>query len=34
LDAQRSLLVAQDQLAQGRTDAITALVAVYRAYGG
>ncbi|HET9299721.1 MAG TPA: TolC family protein, partial [Candidatus Polarisedimenticolaceae bacterium] len=34
LDAQRSVLVAQDQLAQGRTDAITALVAVYRAYGG
>jgi len=33
LDAQRSLLVAQDQLAQGRTDAITALVAVYRAHG-
>jgi outer membrane protein, multidrug efflux system len=33
LDAQRSLLVAQDQLVQGRTDAITALVAVYRAHG-
>jgi NodT family efflux transporter outer membrane factor (OMF) lipoprotein len=34
LDAERSLLAAQDQLAQGRTDAITALVAVYRAVGG
>jgi multidrug efflux system outer membrane protein len=34
LDAQRSLLIAQDQLAQGRTDAVTALVAVYRAVGG
>ena len=34
LDAERSLLAAQDQLAQGRTDAITALVAVYRALGG
>jgi outer membrane protein TolC len=34
LDAERSLLAAQDQLAQGRTDTITALVAVYRAIGG
>ncbi|HEX9895409.1 MAG TPA: TolC family protein [Gemmatimonadales bacterium] len=34
LDAERSLLAAQDQLAQGRTDAVTALVAVYRAVGG
>jgi outer membrane protein, multidrug efflux system len=33
LDAQRTVLVAQDQLAQGRTDAITALVSVYRAHG-
>ncbi|HEX9754151.1 MAG TPA: TolC family protein [Gemmatimonadales bacterium] len=34
LDAERSLLSAQDQQAQGRTDAVTALVAVYRALGG
>lgn len=34
LDAERSLLAAQDQLAQGRTDAITALVAVFRASAG
>ena len=33
LDAERSLLAAQDQLAQGRTDAVTALVAVFRASG-
>ncbi len=33
LDAERSLLAAQDQLAQGRTEAVTALVAVYRAVG-
>ena len=33
LDAQRSALITQDQLAQGRTDAVTALVAVYRASG-
>jgi len=33
LDAERSLLTAQDQLAEGRTDAVTALVAVYRASG-
>ena len=34
LDAQRSLLIAQDQLARGRTDAVNALVALYRATGG
>jgi NodT family efflux transporter outer membrane factor (OMF) lipoprotein len=34
LDAERSLLAAQDELARGRTDAVTALVAVYRAAGG
>ena len=34
LDAQRTVLEAQDQLAQGRTDATTALVEVYRAIGG
>jgi NodT family efflux transporter outer membrane factor (OMF) lipoprotein len=34
LDAQRSLLITQDQLAQGRTDAVNALVALYRASGG
>lgn len=33
LDAERSLLQTQDQLARGRTDAVTALVAVYRAIG-
>ena len=33
LDAQRSALITQDQLAQGRTDAVTALIAVYRASG-
>jgi len=33
LDAERSLLSAQNQLAEGRTDAVTALVAVYRALG-
>ena len=33
LDAERSLLAAQDQLAEGRTDLVTALVAVYRAAG-
>ncbi|MGH7562398.1 MAG: efflux transporter outer membrane subunit [Gemmatimonadales bacterium] len=33
LDAERSLLAAQDELARGRTDAVTALVAVYRAVG-
>ncbi|MGH7630634.1 MAG: efflux transporter outer membrane subunit [Gemmatimonadales bacterium] len=34
LDAQRTVLEAQDRLAQGRTDATTALVEVYRAVGG
>jgi multidrug efflux system outer membrane protein len=34
LDAQRTVLDAQDRLAQGRTDATTALVEVYRALGG
>jgi len=34
LDAERSLLAAQDELARGRTDAVTGLVAVYRALGG
>jgi NodT family efflux transporter outer membrane factor (OMF) lipoprotein len=33
LDAERSLLAAQDQLAQGRNEAVNALVAVYRASG-
>ncbi len=34
LDSQRTLLQAQSQLVQGRTDAATALVAVYKAVGG
>ncbi|MEP7314788.1 MAG: efflux transporter outer membrane subunit, partial [Pseudomonadota bacterium] len=34
LDAERSLLDAQDQLAQGRTETATSLVAVYKALGG
>ena len=34
LDAQRTVLDAQDRLALGRTDATTALVEVYRAIGG
>jgi outer membrane protein TolC len=34
LDAERSLLAAQDQLAQGRTEATIGLVALYRALGG
>jgi NodT family efflux transporter outer membrane factor (OMF) lipoprotein len=34
LDAQRTLLEAERQLAQGRTDAATSLVAVYKALGG
>jgi multidrug efflux system outer membrane protein len=34
LDAERSLLEAEDQLAQGRTAAATSLVAVYKALGG
>ena len=34
LDAERTMLEAQDRLALGRTQATTALVAVYRATGG
>jgi multidrug efflux system outer membrane protein len=34
LDAQRTLLQAESQLVQGRTDAATALVTVYKAIGG
>jgi NodT family efflux transporter outer membrane factor (OMF) lipoprotein len=34
LDAERTLLEAQDRLASGRTEATTALVDVYRALGG
>jgi outer membrane protein TolC len=34
VDAQRTLLDAEDRLAQGRTDAVTALVALYKALGG
>jgi outer membrane protein, multidrug efflux system len=34
LDAERTQLEAQDRLAAGRTDAVTGLVAVYRALGG
>jgi multidrug efflux system outer membrane protein len=34
LDAQRTLLSAESELATGRTSAATALVAVYKAVGG
>jgi multidrug efflux system outer membrane protein len=34
LDAQRTLLDAENQLAQAHTQAATALVAVYKAIGG
>jgi outer membrane protein TolC len=34
LDAQRTLLSAESQLAIGRTAAATALVALYKAVGG
>jgi len=34
LDAERTLLGAEDQLAQGRTETATSLVAVYKALGG
>jgi multidrug efflux system outer membrane protein len=34
LDAERTMLEAQDRLARGRTDAVTAFVALYRALGG
>ena len=34
LDAERAQLQAQDQLAQGRTEAATSLIALYKALGG
>jgi len=34
LDAERTQLESQDQLAQGRTDAATAYAALYKALGG
>jgi multidrug efflux system outer membrane protein len=34
LDAERSLLQAEDSLAQSRTDTATSLIAVYKALGG
>src|SRR5436190_22531143 len=34
LDAERTQLDAEDQLAQGRTDAATAYAALYKALGG
>lgn len=34
LDAERTLLEAQDRLAVGRTDAVTAFVELYRSLGG
>lgn len=34
LDAERTMLEAQDDLARGRTDAVTAFVGLYRALGG
>jgi multidrug efflux system outer membrane protein len=34
LDAERTQLEAQDQLAQARTDAATAYAALYKAFGG
>jgi len=34
LDAERTLLAAEDSLAQSRTDAATSLIAVYKALGG
>lgn len=34
LDAERTMLEAQDQLAEGRTNAVTAFVQLYRALGG
>jgi len=34
LDAERTQLTAEDQLAQSRTAAATSLVAVYKALGG
>jgi multidrug efflux system outer membrane protein len=34
LDAERTLLVSEDQLARSRTDAATSLIAVYKSLGG
>jgi outer membrane protein, multidrug efflux system len=34
LDAERTQLAAEDQLAQSRTQAATSLIAVYKALGG
>jgi outer membrane protein TolC len=34
LDAERTQLEAQDQLARGRTEAATAYAALYKALGG
>ena len=34
LDAERTQLEAEDRLAQGRTEAATSLIAVYKALGG
>ena len=34
LDAERTLLEAEDRLAQSRTDVATSLIAVYKALGG
>ncbi len=34
LDAERTQLVAEDRLAQSRTDAATSLIAVYKSLGG
>jgi outer membrane protein TolC len=34
LDAERTQLEAEDQLAQSRTDTATSLIAVYKALGG
>jgi multidrug efflux system outer membrane protein len=34
LDAERTQLVAEDQLAQSRTETATSLIAVYKALGG
>jgi len=34
LDAERTLLISEDQLARSRTDAATSLIAVYKSLGG
>ena len=34
LDAERTLLQSEDQLARSRTEAATSLIAVYKALGG